>query len=149
VNIFKEDSEKPKKKQKGYDHILETVVFFVEKDDYPDFKKPMLEMMADQKQIKSAEITTKGPFGQLLKDLKEWGGIEEDDAIHDVDPEKIKDLATMMEQIQEGIIKKQKEEEKFKEDMKAAQQGSNNEEAIQKLQKAEDDRVKKRKDTIA
>lgn len=65
-----------------------------------------------------------------MKDLKEWGGIDEDDALHDIDTEKIKDIGTMMEQIQEGIIKKQQEEEKFKEDMKSAKQGSGNEEAI-------------------
>lgn len=39
VEIYKEDSQKSKKKRKGYDNILETVVFFVEKEDYPDFNK--------------------------------------------------------------------------------------------------------------
>lgn len=41
VNVFKEDAEKPKKKRKGYANILETVVFFLEKEDYPDYSKQM------------------------------------------------------------------------------------------------------------
>lgn len=70
VNIFRDDAEKSKKKRKGYDNILETVVFFVEKDDYPDFKKPFKSLMMDKNQINSVEVQTKGPLGKLLRDLK-------------------------------------------------------------------------------
>lgn len=56
-------------------------------------------------QIDSSDVTTKGPLGLLLKDLKQWGGLDEDEAIYNIDPEKIGDLGEVMSQIQEGIVK--------------------------------------------
>lgn len=64
VEIFKEDAQKSKKKRMGYDNILETVVLFVEKEDYPDLNKTA-QQMAEKKeqQIDSSEFVTKGPLG--------------------------------------------------------------------------------------
>jgi hypothetical protein len=39
VDIYREDAKKSKNKRMGLDNILETVVFFVEKDEYPNFDK--------------------------------------------------------------------------------------------------------------
>ena len=58
---------------------------------------------------------TKGPLGKLLKDLKQWGGLEEDDAIFNINPANLSDLGEVMTAIQEGIIEKQQQDEKFKE----------------------------------
>lgn len=53
-----------------------------------------------------------------------------------------------MSLIQEGIIEKQQQDEKFKEALKTAKQ-SNNEEEIKRLETAEETRVKKRQEVIA
>jgi hypothetical protein len=39
---------------------------------------------------------TKGPLGKLIKDLKQWGGLEEDDAIYNINPENLSDLGEVM-----------------------------------------------------
>jgi ribosomal protein L6P/L9E len=64
--------------------------------------------IADNKdvQIEDWEITTKGPLGNLIKDLKKWGGLDEDDAIYNIDPANISNLGDVMTLIQEGIIEK-------------------------------------------
>lgn len=54
-----------------------------------------------------------------------------------------------MQLIQEGFIEKQKEEEKYKEALKSAKQEKDNDEAIAKIEKAEQERLKKRKEVIA
>ena len=147
VDIYKSDAEKSKKKRKGYDNIIETVVFFVEKEDYPDLNKKIDQILDDKNQIDSSEMTTKGPLGKLLKDLKKWGGLDEDEAIYNINPANISDLGEVMTQIQEGIIEKQKQDEKYKDALKSAKQ-SNNEEEIKRIESAEEARVKKRKEEI-
>ena len=47
------------------------------------------------------------------------------------------------------LIAKQKEEEQYKEALKGAKQEKDNEEAITKIEKAEEERLKKRKEVIA
>jgi hypothetical protein len=91
----------------GYDNILETVVFFVEKEDYPDLNKKVEHLAERNEQISDAEFVTKGPLGKLMKDLKQWGGLEEDDAIYNINPANLSDLGEVMSAIQEGIIEKQ------------------------------------------
>lgn len=97
VDIYKEDAEKSKKKRKGYDNILETIVFFVEKEDFPDLNKK-IEQIGDKQdsQIDSTKFVTKGPLGKLIKDLKQWGGLEEDDAIYNINPANLSDLGEVM-----------------------------------------------------
>lgn len=41
-----------------------------------------------------------------MKDLKQWGGLDEDELLYYVDPEKISDISAEMVLIQEGIIEK-------------------------------------------
>lgn len=89
-------------------------------------------------------MSTKGPLGKLLKDLKQWGGLDEDEALYNLNPSSINDLGAVMTLIQEGIIEKQKEEEKYKEALKNAKQQANNEEEIKKIETAEETRLKKR-----
>lgn len=99
VNIYKEDAEKPKKKRIGYDNILETVVLFIDKQDYPDFSKPIASREDAKDQIDSSATQTKGALGKLLRDLQKWGGLNEEDAIYYLDPANIQNLGEVMKQI--------------------------------------------------
>lgn len=51
-------------------------------------------------------MQTKGPLGKLLRDLKQWGGLDEDEALYNLNPATISDLGSVMTLIQEGIIEK-------------------------------------------
>jgi len=120
VTIYKEDAEKPKKKRQGYENLLETVVFFVDQEDYPSWTQP-IQASEEKDQIPSTSATEgNGPLAKLLKDLKEWGGLDEDEALFNLNPAEVNDLGAVMTLIQEGIIERQKQEEKHKEALKGA-----------------------------
>lgn len=100
LTIYKEDLEKSAKKRRGYDNLLETIIFFVSEDDYPKWSQPL---RVDREAPGEA---AKGPLAKLLHDLKEWGGLDEDQALFNLNPKEAGDLGAVMTLIQEGIIER-------------------------------------------
>lgn len=121
VDIFHDDARKPKKKTKGFKNLLEVAVIFIPDESYANLTKPLEELKKDAVQIDySSETFIKGPVGLLLSELKQLAGIDEDDAIYNLNPNNLNDVTTAIKQIKDGIIEKQKQEQEYKDALEKA-----------------------------
>jgi hypothetical protein len=70
VEVYKEDQEQENKSKCKYENILQTVIFFVNQDDFDRCSKPL--------EVQMKKPNGNSPLENLLDDLNEWGGLDRD-----------------------------------------------------------------------
>lgn len=93
-------------------------------------------------------MTTKGSLGNLLKYIKKWAGVDEDDALFCLNPKDMNNLSDAIKLIQEGTVEKVKQEKEYKESLEKAKGEPEKEEKEYKeaLAKAKEDAEKLEKE---
>jgi hypothetical protein len=73
VDIYKEDQQQENKSKCKYENILQTVIFFVNREDFERCSKPL--------EAPARKPSGGSPMEDLLDDLKEWGGLQHEQVL--------------------------------------------------------------------
>jgi hypothetical protein len=87
-------------KRAKYENIMETVIFFVSGEDFERCSKPV--------EIKSTTKKVEGQskLARFLADMKEWGGLDSNDILPDLQKEDIHDIGVVMGKVEELLTEK-------------------------------------------
>lgn len=89
------------------ENIMETVIFFVSGEDFERCSKPVEIKQA----VKKSEGLSK--LARFLADMKEWGGLDSNDILPDLQKEDINDIGVVMGKVEELLTGKQAREQKI------------------------------------
>jgi len=95
VEVYKEDQEQENKSKCKYENILQTVIFFVNQDDFDRCSKPL--------EVHVKKPNGSSPLENLLEDLNEWGGLDRDQVLHILRKDKNQSPSDVLSQLEEGL----------------------------------------------
>jgi len=100
VDTYKKDQEGiDSGKRPKYENILETVIYFVSDEDFKRCTEPI-----EIKKPQPAKCENK--LAQFFADMKEWGGLDGDEILHDLKKEDINDIGVVMAKVEEALTEK-------------------------------------------